>query len=841
MRVNGTHGWLGPGLMVPRSVLRVPLMVGLVTVLALTLVLSVGVASDAAYKYSAPSGLKAYEKSNSSITLTWKRTSGLNRYAIQYSTSSSFSNPKYRVPDGVTSQSLAYAAVRDLQPSKSYWFRIRSTYSNGSNASDWSRSIKVTTSAYAFAAPSKPGLSNILSTSAVAKWSEVPNAGKYRVAISTSSTFASDIRYLYPVDNQVALTGLTPGTTYYVKVRGLEAKNDSDGNPYLLTSYSSVASMTTSTTFTAGPPPVSVISVAKDSIVVQWDAVPGADGYRVQTTYGSTKRYLSSYEIPAGAGSFQTSGGKVTATIKKFCDSNGTCSAFVPGKSYLFRVTAMAGTTRISDYTTTGGSAVATNFPVSAPYRFAVASSTSDSFTLTWQRSAGATSYRIQQKKGTTSGETRYLYDVCGANSPVPCTVDGDTLSVTLKSFTSNSWSLSTPLTANSTYYLKITAQGPASMPGTLPDSYPQFEDRASEYTAAYVRAQTSLYPLTPPALSAVSREGDAITLGWAKSDQAQAYVIDRSKSTTFESIDYTSCLTLDTLNRDTTLNPPGATDWKRRYYNLSGETTYYFRIKIVADCTSKSPRSATSGTISARTTAGAGSLTGQVVGGTNPGNLADARSTMTATAYAYQDGQTGGSNQEVAGTADVNPDGTYKIDGLRPGKYQVQLSQNGDKNYTSPWVSGAAAASEWDDDSHEFQVKAGIYTVPGNGGNVVLPNTPVNVGQTLSGTVARVNGGAVQKDVTVTAIGAPVDGADLTREVRDIDVTDANGHYSFTGLFPDKYKVTIARSVSSPLRNSSFWINPLASHPTINVGVCLASESVAACTPTPGNNDNNQ
>ncbi len=280
-------------------------------------------------------------------------------------------------------------------------------------------------------------------------------------------------------------------------------------------------------------------------------------------------------------------------------------------------------------------------------------------------------------------------------------------------------------------------------------------------------------------------------------------------------------------------------TTWKRRYYNLSAETTYYFRIRLVADCTGKAARSADSGTISARTSAGAGSLTGQVVGGTNPGNLADARSTMTATAYAYQDGQTS-SNQEVAGTADVNADGSYTIDGLRPGKYQVQLSQNGDKNYTSPWVSSKSNASEWADDSHEFQVKAGIYTVPGSGGSFAVPNTPVNVGQTLSGTVVRVIGGAAQKDVTVTAIGAPIDPADLTREVRDVDVTDANGHYSFTGLFPDKYKITLARTVSSPLRGSSFWVNPLVTHPTINAGVCLASESAAVCTPTPGSNDNN-
>lgn len=792
------------------------------------------------YKFSPPTGLTSSDKSNASITLTWKRTSTVNRYAIQYSTSSKFTNPKYRVPDNVTSQALAVAAVHDLEPATAYYFRIRSTAANGDNLSDWSKSVKISTATYAFSAPSTPKFTNILSTSADVSWSEVPNAGKYRVAYSTSSSFASTavIKYVYPVDNAVTLTGLTTGVKYYVKVRALESKSDDNGDPYLLTAYSSVANVTTTTYTTQPPADFKIIGNYKNTFVLSWTGVPGANAYRVQTTYGTTKRYLASNEpIPAGAGSFSHSGNTWTATLNKFCDSaTNVCSAYVPAKSYSFGVTAKADDTRISEYTTRI-STTSTALPLTTPNDFTLKGTTSGSLTLSWQKVDGAASYRLQEKKSSTSGETRYLYNICGTNSPVTCTYDGDTISVTLTSFTSNSTGVSTPFTAKSTYYLKVTAQ--ANVTGAVTDTYTQFDDRASEYTAAYLKATTDAFIFSPPPLSTVKLDVDAVTLSWPSVTGASAYVVDRTTDTTFATINSSTCVDLAALNADP-LNPPGTTTYQHKFGSLNDETSYFFRIRIVDNCTSKAAQSANSAVISARTTAGAGSLTGQVVGGSNPGNLSDAKSTMTATAYAYQDSETG-SSQEVAGTTDVNPDGSYTIEGLRPGPYQVQLSQNGDKNYTSPWVSAKSSASDWDDDSHEFQVKAGVYTVPGNGGSFAMPDTPVNVGQTLSGTVVRVTGGAAQEDVTVTAIGAPVDPADLTREVRDVDITDSSGHYSFTGLFPDKYKITLARSISAPLRGSSFWVNPLAAHPFINVGVCLASESSTICTPTPGSNDNNQ
>jgi len=794
---------------------------------------TISVASAATYKYAAPTGLDDYDKTNTTITLTWKRTSGLNRYAIQYSTSSSFSNPKYRVPDGVNTQAKAVVAVHDLQPNKAYYFRIRSTYADGRNASDWSKSLKVSTSSYAFSPPARPAAKNLLSSSADLTWGEVPNAGAYRIQYSTSSTWAG-AQYSEYTDNLGKLTGLTPGKKYYLRVRALESKTDETGAPYPLTDYSATSTLTTPTTFTTTPPAgLELVSSSKDKIVLRWSQSSGANEYRLQQWVGSDTRYryLNSYDIPSGATGtkFTIADGKVTATVTKFCDSNGTCNPFVAGSTYTFRVTAMSGEVRISDYTALAGTkAVATSFPLSTPNAVTVVGTTSSSITLSWQAVPGATSYRLQQKKGSTSGETRYLYDVCrvgGGGSPVTCNRSGDTISVTLTKFQNNNTNVSSAFATNTAYYFRVTAQVPTGTPGSLPDADPTLEDRASEYTTSYAKATTAKYPFNPPPLQTVLREKNAITLAWARgsgSSVPKAFIIDRSKDTEFKKIDYTSCLETSFLE-DQADNPVGGTTWQRRYYNLTAEQSYFFRIRVVNNCTSKTTQSDLSAPISARTTSGLGTLTGKVVKGEaamTSTQYNEAVSAMVATAYV---GTCASSTREVADAVRVSSDGEWALDSLRAGSYCVLLSQIGGENATSPWAYTGAV---WNDERHKFKAKASTYTVTA-GGVRSVGDVAIGRGQTLTGTVR--SGVTPLKDVSLTAIAAPVAPADLTREVQDVATTKADGTYEFVGLFPGKYKFSLTKS---GYKASSFWVNPLAAHPTIDATLC--GTSATGCTPTP-------
>lgn len=751
----------------------------------------------AAYSLSPTTGLKYYAKTNASVTVTWTRQSGINRYAIQYSKSSSFSNPKYSVPTNVKTQADAFRQIGDLEPATKYYFRIRATYSDGSNASDWSSSINITTSTYAFSAPSKPTISNVLSDRLDLSWSEVPNAGKYRVRYSTSSSFSGTVGYDYPIDNKTTITGLSPTTTYYFQVRALEAKADDAGNPYLLTSYSSSASASTNT-FTAPPPQgFALEGSSKGKIVLKWKAVAGADGYRIQGALDTTKRYLQSDRIPASAPgtsiSPPSSDGIVTATMTKFCDSGlapsvGTCSDFQPGKTYIFRVTALKSGERISDYTASSGlKVVASSMPLPAPNALKVVASTENSVTLSWTKVPGATSYRLQQSKSSTMSSARYLYDVCrSTESPVTCLTDGDTITVKLTGFDSNSAGLTEPINANTSYYYKITAQGP----GGAADSYPQFEDRASDYTTTAVKATTAQYPFKAPALSKVDKDTTAssVKLNWDSLAGQAYFALDRSKDTAFAKIDKMTCLPANGVGPQETTQT-----------GLTGETTYYFRIRVASSNTCGTARSDNSAPLSARTTASVGEIVGDVNG------PADALTSMVATAYAGK-GPCSEGLADVAGTARVASNGNYTIDGLRSGYYCVLLSQVDDtKNYTSPWVVDGVVGGSTFDERQKFMQKATAYYVS-PGVTQAVQATSVAAGTIVNGTVK--SGSTPLPNVRVTVTAAPEDPADTTtREVRTVVTTDGEGKFRILGLMGGKYKLVPTKS---GYKGSSYWYNEI-------------------------------
>ena len=153
---------------------------------------------------------------STSPTLTWNASSGATSYALQVSTSSSFSSYIYN-QNGLTSTSQA---VSGLSSSTVYYWRVQATNSYGSSA--WSLVWNFTTTG---SAPSTPILSTPasgstgISTGPSLAWNSSSGATSYALQVSTSSSFSS---YVYNqsglTSTSQSLSGLNNGIKYYWRV-----------------------------------------------------------------------------------------------------------------------------------------------------------------------------------------------------------------------------------------------------------------------------------------------------------------------------------------------------------------------------------------------------------------------------------------------------------------------------------------------------------------------------------------------------------------------------------------------------------------------------------------------
>ncbi len=132
------------------------------------------------------------------------------------------------------------------------------------------------------AAPSTPTSSSVGETGFTANWSGVTGAASYRLDVATDSGFSSILgsyNNLTVSGTSQAISGLTPGRTYYVRVRAVNATGTS-GNSGTLTQATDC--------WATGPTVGAASGISDDRFTANWSAVSGATGYRLDVSTSAT-------------------------------------------------------------------------------------------------------------------------------------------------------------------------------------------------------------------------------------------------------------------------------------------------------------------------------------------------------------------------------------------------------------------------------------------------------------------------------------------------------------------------------------------------------------------------
>ncbi|MDR1710398.1 MAG: fibronectin type III domain-containing protein [Propionibacteriaceae bacterium] len=238
--------------------------------LALALGLAFGMpAAPAQAAYSAPSGLKAVSVSQSSVSLWWKPVTGAPKYVVQYSKSSSMSNPLYQ------SSAESVLEISTLASSTTYYLRVAVADATGTAVSSYSSKVKITTkTSYKYLAPNNLRVTEEAGGKVKLAWDSRGSGLTYHVSYAKKSSF-SGAKSAYADTNEITLDGLANDTTYYFRVRVVDSAKKA------LSAYAPKISRKTTWKY-AAPTGLITLESAQTKVVLSWPAVAGAEKYRVQ-------------------------------------------------------------------------------------------------------------------------------------------------------------------------------------------------------------------------------------------------------------------------------------------------------------------------------------------------------------------------------------------------------------------------------------------------------------------------------------------------------------------------------------------------------------------------------
>lgn len=211
-----------------------------------------------------PGNANAQYVSSTSIKTTWDRVEGAKGYVLYRSVQSAGSYQRVKVTSALSATDTA------VVPGVVYYYKVRA-YAAGETANLYGTPTEAFTAPVVSPAPAAPKAVSVNLTTVKISWSAVPGAAGYVLYRSASAAGPFKTHKITTALNFTD-TKLTPGSTYYYKVRAYTKPNGVTVFGKTTTAFSGLAAPATPANYQA------VFSSAT-SATITWNKVTGATGY----------------------------------------------------------------------------------------------------------------------------------------------------------------------------------------------------------------------------------------------------------------------------------------------------------------------------------------------------------------------------------------------------------------------------------------------------------------------------------------------------------------------------------------------------------------------------------
>lgn len=217
----------------------------------------------------APNAIAATDIASISFTANWQASPTAQGYLLDVAENDLFTIFVAGF-NGADVGNITNTTVTGLVPATNYFYRVRAYNNGGVAVSSNSTVISVSTIT---TAPIADPASGVLLNGFTANWQSVPNASSYQIDISTDDLFTNFVTGYdsLNVGNVLLrdITDLQAGTTYYYRVRAVNAGGNASNNS------NSIAQIT----LPAAPLALAANPIAGLSFRANWQASPSAEGY----------------------------------------------------------------------------------------------------------------------------------------------------------------------------------------------------------------------------------------------------------------------------------------------------------------------------------------------------------------------------------------------------------------------------------------------------------------------------------------------------------------------------------------------------------------------------------